>query len=145
MNERRIHRLQEELKHRLATILQREIADPDLGLVTITRVELDSEFTQCKAYWSVLGDDRVRRRSEAVLQRARGFCQREMGKGLRTRTVPHLVWVHDQGIAEAIRLDEVLKELRAEREQRGAREPATGDAPGEPPASPPPAEGPDDR
>jgi len=49
MNERRIQRLQEQIKQRLAEVLQRDIADPKLGLVTIARVELDAEFTICRA------------------------------------------------------------------------------------------------
>lgn len=123
MNERRIHRLQEQIKQRLAEILQRDLADPGLGLVTITRVELDREFTICKAYWSVIGDARARRDTEAVLQRARGFCQREMARGLHTRTVPTLQFVFDEGIAGAIRIQQVIAELRKEREGRESGDP----------------------
>ena len=47
MNERRIKRLQEQIKVRIAEILQREVADRKIGMVTITRVELDREFTIC--------------------------------------------------------------------------------------------------
>lgn len=154
MNERRIARLQEQIKQRLAEILQRDLADPGLGLVTITRVELDSEFTQCKAYWSVLaigrdGEAKARARSAEVLARARGLCQREMGKTLNTRTVPHLEFVHDEGIAGAVRLNQVMHELREEREareQREARErgepavPPAGDAPPDPAAGQAPGE-----
>lgn len=133
MNERRIARLQEQIKQRLAEILQRDLADPRLGLVTITRVELDSEFTVCKAYWSVIGPPHARRDSEAVLTRARGFCQREMGKGLHTRTIPTLEFVFDEGIASGIRINELLRELQQEREARG--EPPTP-PPDAPPAAP---------
>lgn len=132
MNERRIARLQEQIKHRLAEILQRDLADPKLGLVTITRVELDSEFTVCKAYWSVIGPPHARRDSEAVLHRARGLCQREMGKGLHTRTIPTLEFVFDAGIAEGIRVNDLLRELREERQARGE--------PPVPPADEPPPE-----
>ena len=118
MNERRINRLQEQLKQRLAEILQRELADPKLGLVTITRVELDAEFTQCIARWSVLGDEKARRNSEAALRRARGFCQRELGKGLHTRSIPRLEFVHDEGVEGAIRVNQLLRDLRDEREAR---------------------------
>lgn len=135
MNERRIARLQEQIKQRLAEVLQRDLADPGLGLVTITRVEVDSEFTTCKAYWSVIGPPHARRDSEAVLQRARGFCQREMGKVLHTRTIPTLQFVFDEGLTGGMRVNELLKELRDEREARGAAEPPAGDAP--PPATPP--------
>jgi len=118
MNERRIARLQEQIKQRLAEVLQREIADPKLGMVTITRVELDSEFTQCKAYWSAIGDDTQRHKSAGVLRRARGLCQRAMADAISTRTVPHLEFVHDSGIGNAIKMNELLAELREEREQR---------------------------
>lgn len=137
MNERRINRLQEQIKQRLAEILQRDLADPGLGLVTITRVELDSEFTVCRAYWSVIGPPHARRDSTAVLQRARGFCQREMAKGLHTRTVPTLEFLFDDGIEGGIRVNELLRELREEREARGDTDAPPDDSP--PPAPTPPS------
>lgn len=123
MNERRISRLQEQIKERLAEILLRDLADPKLGMVTITRVELDSEFTHCKAFWSVLappglGDDKVRKNSEAVLRRASGLCQREVGKALHTRTIPHLQFVYDEGISGGIRINQLMADLKHERELR---------------------------
>lgn len=138
MNERRLARLQEQIKHRLAEVLQRDLADPKLGLVTITRVELDPEFTQCKAFWSVLApnpaaEERARSDSAAALARARGFCQRELGHGLHTRTVPHLEFVFDEGIAGAIRLNQLLHELRQQAERPGPP-PASDEQPGAPPS-----------
>jgi ribosome-binding factor A len=144
MNERRIARLQEQIKQRLAEILLRDLADPKLGMVTITRVELDTEFTQCKAYWSVLaptsvGEARARANSEEVLTRARGFCQREVGKSLNTRTIPHLEFVFDEGIAGAIRVNQLLKDLRDSRPAGDAGE-ASGPRGDEPGRTPPAAE-----
>lgn len=131
MNERRLARLQEQIKHRLAELLQREIADPKLGFVTISRVELDPEFTVCKAYWSVLattaaGEAKAKAQSGEVLARASGMLQREMGKSLDTRTVPHLQFVFDEGVAGGSRVNRLLSELKHERESR-------------PPQAPPPA------
>jgi ribosome-binding factor A len=127
MNERRLQRLQEQIKERLAEILLRDLADPKLGMVTISRVELDAEFTLCKAYWSVIatsgkGEERARADSDTVLQRARGFCQREVGKSLNTRTIPRLEFVHDAGVAGAVRINQLLKDLTTK--------------PGDPPAAP---------
>lgn len=137
MNERRLARLAQQIKQRLAEVLQRDLADPKLGLVTITRIELDREFTQCKAYWSVIAsggaEARARRESEEVLQRARGFCQREIGKVLRTRSVPHLEFRFDEGIAGAIRVNKLLQELRDE-----ARPDGDAGAGAPPPDAPPP-------
>ena len=128
MNERRIARLQEQIKQRLAQLLQRDLADPKLGFVTISRVALDPEFTVCKAYWSVLaptsvGEDKARMQSAEVLARARGMLQREMGKGLETRTVPHLQFVFDEGVAGGSRVNRLLSELKQERESRSPQDP----------------------
>ena len=132
MNERRLARLTQQIKQRLAQVLQRAIADPKLGLVTITRVELDTEFTSCKAYWSVLAgsdqEDKVRRESAGVLNRARGFCQREMARVLHTRSVPHLEFIFDAGIGGAIRMQELIRELNTPKD---ADPDADGASPGE--------------
>ena len=120
MNERRLTRLQEQIKQKIASIFQRDMADPKLGLITVTRVELDAEFTHCKAWWSVLGDAKVRARTAAVLTRARGFIQREIGKDLHTRTVPHLELLFDERIEGALKMQNRLDEIRRERETREA-------------------------
>ncbi len=148
MNERRISRLQEQIKQRLAEILQRDLADPKLGLVTISRIELDAEFTQCKAYWSVMAptpvlEHRARRDSEEVLKRARGYCQREVGRELNTRTIPHLMFIFDEGLSGSVRMNQLLKDLEHERALRGpdpTTEPAADAGPGATPDSgnPPP-------
>ena len=147
MNERRLARLQEQIKERIAQLLMREIADPKLGLVTITRVELDSEFTVCRVYWSVLaptaiGEQKAKKDSEGVLQRARGLLQREVGRGLHTRTIPRLEFVHDVGIAGAIRINKLLQELNHPDPKPG--ELPAGDAPAAGPgdgSTPPPTGG----
>lgn len=135
MNERRLARLKQQIKQRLAQVLQRDLADPKLGLVTITRIELDTEFTNCKAYWSVLSgtdqDDKARRESAGVLNRARGFCQREMARVLHTRSVPHLEFIFDEGISESIRMQNLLRELNAPKDGEDATkvDSASDDAP----------------
>jgi ribosome-binding factor A len=138
MNERRISRLQEQIKQRLAEVLLRDIADPKLGLVTITRVELDSEFTHCKAYWSVMAagtdaETKARAQSEGVLRRARGLCQREIAKAVNARKTPHLEFVFDESIAGAIKLNRLLHDLQQERE--GKADPADPAGPTAPPGN----------
>ena len=56
MNERRIARIESQIKERIATVLIHEIADPRMGFVTITRVEVDKEMQRCIVYWSLIGD-----------------------------------------------------------------------------------------
>ena len=57
MNDRRLRRLEEQIKERIALVVLRDLQDPRLGFLTITRVELDRELEHCNVYWSVLGDE----------------------------------------------------------------------------------------
>jgi ribosome-binding factor A len=132
MNERRIQRLESQIQQRTAEILMRELRDPKIGLVTITRVELDSEFTICKVFYSVLGDDKSKAATRGALNRARGFVQREVGATLNTRTVPHLEFQFDDSIAGVLKINDTLTDLRREREER------TGEIEPQKPAEPPP-------
>ncbi|MEZ5990610.1 MAG: 30S ribosome-binding factor RbfA [Planctomycetota bacterium] len=116
---RRIQRLEKLIKVKIASTLQRDAKDPRLGLITITRVELDRELVRCKVYWSVLGDEKARRLNEAGLQHARRFIQHEVAEVLETRTVPQLEFVFDESIEGADRVARLLEELERERRQDG--------------------------
>ena len=123
MNERRIQRIQELIKERVAEVIDRDLADPQLGMITVTRVTVDRELQHCVVYWSVLGDEKDRRRNEQVLNRAAGYVQREVAKVLHTRTAPRVRFEFDADLEGALRLEQVLEELRAEREARAPEEP----------------------
>ena len=99
MNERRIARLQQQIKARVAQVISRDMADPRRGLITITKVKLDREMINCKVYWSVLGDEKVRRKNERMLNHAAKFIQHEVAGILTTRTTPRVQFEFDKSIA----------------------------------------------
>ncbi len=119
MNDRRLQRLESTIKAKVATALARDMSDPRLGMVTVTRVKLDRELTLCKVYWSVLGGEKERKVNERVLAHATGWMRREVATVLQTRTVPRVEFVFDEGIVGAMRVDSIIKTLRDEREARG--------------------------
>lgn len=119
MNERRLQRLESMIKAKVATALTRDMSDPRLGMVTVTRVKLDRELTLCKVYWSVLGGEKERKVNERVLEHATGWMRREVASVMQTRTVPRVEFVFDEGIVGAMRVDSIIKTLREEREARG--------------------------
>jgi len=133
MNERRIARLQEQIKARVARVISRDMADPRRGLITITRVKLDREMVNCKVYWSVFGDAKERSRNERMLNHAALFIQHEVAGVLTTRTVPRVQFEFDESILGAIRIDNILRELREEREAREPPDTDGGEALSDPP------------
>ncbi len=120
MNERRVHRLENQIKARVAEVLQREGADPSLGFVTVSGVQLDREIRLCKVFWSILGTKKDQLSSQRALDRANGFIRRQIARILHTRTVPEVRFVFDESIEGSIRVDNLLAELQAERERRQA-------------------------
>jgi ribosome-binding factor A len=124
MNERRIARMQEAIKERVAEIVGHELADPRCGLITITRVKLDKDLAHCRVFWSVVGDDKTRRRNQEMLDHAARHVQHELGEILTVRSVPRVQFLYDESIAGAVRVNDLLRKLR---EQRG---PEPGSTPG---------------
>jgi ribosome-binding factor A len=118
MNERRIARIEQQIKERVATLLIHEIADPRMGFITISRVEMDKEMQRCIIYWSVLGTNTSQKLTTDALRNATGFLRREVASVLNTRSVPKLEFRHDDGVTGAAGMQELLDGLREERESR---------------------------
>lgn len=106
----RIARLQNQIRGKIAMILARDMADPRMGLVTITRVKLAGDMSKAEIFWSCLEEGGARTRVTAALTSARGFIQREVARDLKTRAAPHLEFIFDPSIEGAIRMSALLKE-----------------------------------
>jgi ribosome-binding factor A len=126
MNERRIARIQELIKQRVAEVVAHELNDPKLGMITITRVEVDKELMSAKVFWSTLGGEQERAKQARILDKAAGYVQGEVARVLTTRTVPRVKFLFDQRIEGAVRMQSLLDSLRAEREAREAAQQAEG-------------------
>ncbi len=108
-------RLESLIKEKVASVLATDMADPRLGLVTITRVKLDRELSTCDIFWTVYGDEKKRRLNERTLKHAAGYVRREIASVLHTRNTPSVTFVFDESVAGELRVQQILKELRAAR------------------------------
>jgi ribosome-binding factor A len=107
----RIKRLQEEIKKEASFIIQRKVKDPRLGFVSITDVELSRDYSYCKIFISVLGDENEREQTMEGLHKATGFIRSELAKKLRLKTVPKLSFHYDQSLEYGSKIDAILKKL----------------------------------
>ena len=108
-NPRTIARLEARILERAAYCLEFELKDPRASFMTITHVELSSDITQGKIFYSVLGEDSDRSKTAHMLESAAGFIQRRVAKVLEVRRMPHLRWVYDESVAQAARMDDAIK------------------------------------
>ncbi len=97
----------------LSELLQQAVKDPRVGLVSVADVALNRDRSVARVYWSALGGDDERRRSEQGLRQARGFLQRRVGEILKLRQAPELRFVYDDALDRGFGIDRVLRDLDA--------------------------------
>jgi ribosome-binding factor A len=100
----------EMIKRDLAEILQREMRDPRLALVSVTEVDVARDFTVAKVFISVIGTPQDKADALKALQGAAGFLRGQLGRMLDLRTVPALAFRYDTGIERGARMFELLRE-----------------------------------
>ena len=118
-------RVGEEIRKELAQLLSREVHDPGIGLITLTRVKVSPDLQLARAYYTILGDDKAREQTDKALTRATPFLRRQIGARIRLRRVPELRFEFDRSVENQDRIEKILLDLQAERDAReaGATEP----------------------
>jgi ribosome-binding factor A len=112
-NPRTKAKLEARILERAATAVQFEIKDPRASFITVTRVELSTDLTSGKVYYSVLGGDGERSKAAHMLADAAGFLQRQIARVLHVRRMPHLRWMYDDSLEHAQHVEDLIREARA--------------------------------
>ncbi len=141
----RTERIAEQLREEVSQILATEVADPDVGLVTVTRVKVTPDLSLARVYWTLLGDAAERKRTIKALQRASSFVRHILATRVTFRRVPEVQFQYDEGLAAHQRVEELLHEIHeveaarapaADAVSAADAEPAAGDASTDSPAPP---------
>jgi ribosome-binding factor A len=107
----RTARVGDLIREALGGMLVRDVRDPGVRTVTITRVRMSKDLQQARVYYTALTDEQGRRDAARALKRARPFFKRRLGTALRLRYVPELAFVHDDGVEGQDRVARLLDEL----------------------------------
>ncbi len=118
MNQR-IERVQGEIREVLAEILVRgEIKDPRVrgsGIITFTHVRVSGDLSHARVFFMVHGaDEELLERVRGGLESASGYMRREIGKKLRLRIVPTLIFEVDRVFEKEEKVEAILRELAEE-------------------------------
>src|SRR5436190_2715338 len=115
-------RLGEALREELETIIEGELADPRIGLVNVSGVQLAEDARSARAFVVVDGDDDEARRTLEGLVAAVGFIRHEIGERLHLRRTPELFFQLDRSRQYQARIDELLKRSTRGRNKIGGLE-----------------------
>lgn len=114
-------RVNTEVMHELSNILRGGIKDPRVAKFTsVVAVEVAPDLKTCKAYISVLGDEKAQADTIKGLQSAEGYIRRELAHSLNLRNTPEIRFILDQsieyGVAMSKKIDDITKGSKKEEE-----------------------------
>jgi len=102
----------DQIRGELALLIAREVHDPGIGFVTLTRVHVSADLQLARVYYTALGDETSRRNTERALGRATPFLRRQVGSRLRLKRTPELAFEYDESIAGQDRIEQLLNEIK---------------------------------
>ena len=106
----RSDRVAEQIQRELADLLQFEVKDPRVGMVTITEVEVSGDMSHAKIYYSAAEGTKELQKG---LEKSSGFLRTQLAKRLLLRTVPQLHFVYDASIDRGMKLSKLIDEALA--------------------------------
>jgi ribosome-binding factor A len=114
---------------RVASLIRREVSElmvggikderVSLGMVSVTSVEVAGDLQHCKIFVSIYGSDDDRRQAMAGLGSASAYVKGELGRRLKMRRTPEVVFVLDRGIEKGTSVLGLLNRLEGERQIKG--------------------------
>jgi len=127
---KRTDRVADQLQQELAVLIQREIKDPRLGMVTISSVTVSRDLGYADIYVTLLGENDPARVKEnlAVLKRAAGFLRSQIARRIKLRHVPELRFHYDESVVRGHKLSALIDEAvgRGHPPESGAVTPEDG-------------------
>lgn len=103
-------RVAERIREEISLILQNRVKDPGAGSITVTDVTVTPDLRMARVFYSVLGDEEMRKAARDALRRSKGYIRRELGQVLRIRYSPELTFLYDATFETGVRIERLLRE-----------------------------------
>ncbi|MBT3506083.1 MAG: 30S ribosome-binding factor RbfA [Piscirickettsiaceae bacterium] len=107
----RTSRIGEVIMRELAQMIQQELSDPRVGMVTVSHVDITSDLKYAKVYVTRLnGTESEQDVDECIagLTNAAGFLKRGIAKRVEIRSIPELRFLYDKSLDHGFRMDELI-------------------------------------
>ena len=121
---KRSDRVSQELKKEVAVILQREVKDPRIGMVTVSDVEVSRDLAYAKIFVTFLFDNDQEAINQGMkgLEKASPYIRSLVGKAMRLRIVPELRFIYDESLVEGMRMSNLVSNVIREDEAKHKEE-----------------------
>jgi ribosome-binding factor A len=116
----RQNKVRELLKIEISDIILKELKDPRRGFITITDVNVTADMAHASVFVSIMGTEKERAGNLAMLSRARYFMRQSLKKRLSMKVIPELEFRLDTSVDHAIRILELMEQIKHDEEDRSA-------------------------
>ena len=106
-----IERLSSTMLREISKILEFEVRDDALHMVTVTEVRITNDLSYATIYYTVMGSSGHQKKVADLLERAKGFIRSTLAKRVSSRKMPELIFKYDEALAYGNKINEILKEI----------------------------------
>ena len=114
---RRADRVAEQILRIISEDLENDLAEHVPGMVTFTRVDLSSDLRYARVYYSHLGREEDRDKVGEYLDQEKRRIRHLVGSKLHVRHMPELNFRYDPSVAEGVRIEQLLNEIKSDRQE----------------------------
>ncbi|QDP01530.1 30S ribosome-binding factor RbfA [Thalassotalea sp. PS06] len=115
----RTDRVAQQIQKEVAMILQREIKDPRLSMMTVSAVEVTRDLAYAKVFVTFFDDEPEKiAAAMKVLEEASGYVRSLLAKRLRARIMPNLRFEYDKSLVEGVRMSTLVDQAVSEDKRR---------------------------
>ena len=108
----RTQRVSEQIKRELAQIIHREVKDPRIGMVTLSDVEVTTDLSYAKVYFTTLNIYSDLEKDPAkLLNKISPMLRSLLGKKIRLRVTPELKFIYDNSLTEGMRISNLVSKV----------------------------------
>lgn len=115
----RTQRVADQMQRELALLIQREVRDPRVGMITVTAAEVSRDLAHAKIFITLMGeagDDDIAL-NLAALKDAAGFLRAQLGRVMKLRSIPQLHFFYDESVRRGVHLSSLIERAVAEDRQ----------------------------
>lgn len=124
----RTQRVADYLQRELAALIQHQVRDPRVGMVSITGVNVSRDLGYAKVYFTVLDCDSSEEASESTeaLNKAAGFMRSQLSRDSSMRSVPQLRFYFDSSVGQGRHMEDLIRRAADADRELGLREDEPG-------------------
>jgi ribosome-binding factor A len=112
----RINKVNEEIRHQVSMILQRDIHDSRIGFVTIIKVDTSPDLKSADIFFTTIEKNEAFEDTFAGLRASAGLIRKLLSKRIRMKFVPRIIFIQDDSEVTNNRIDEIIDIIHKEKE-----------------------------